>query len=170
MALIELKKIRKTYDLGEIEVHALRDATLDIDRGEYVTLIGPSGSGKSTLVDLIPRFHDPTSGRVTLDVLLARPADFRGLATNTLQRYIQPDGTRHMAAINIGRRPTFYEHADSSLLEAHLLDFDGELYGEPARVRFIGFLRSERKFDGIDALVAQLKQDIDRAHELLADR
>jgi riboflavin kinase/FMN adenylyltransferase len=47
-----------------------------------------------------------------------------------------------------GRRPTFYEHADASLLEAHLLDFDVDLYGEPAEVRFAHFLRSERKFDG----------------------
>ena len=50
--------------------------------------------------------------------------------------YIRPDGTRHMAAINIGRRPTFYEHAEQSLLEAHVLDFDGDLYGEQARVQF----------------------------------
>ena len=63
----------------------------------------------------------------------------------------------HACAINLGRRPTFYEHADHSLLEAHLLDFEGDLYGEPARVRFTDFLRSERKFDGIDALVAQLR-------------
>ena len=47
--------------------------------------------------------------------------------------YLRPDGERHPCAINLGRRPTFYEHADHSLLEAHLLDFDGDLYGEQAR-------------------------------------
>lgn len=83
--------------------------------------------------------------------------------------YIRPDGTRHMAAINIGRRPTFYEHAEQSLLEAHVIDFDGDLYGEEARVQFECFLRSEQRFDGIDALAAQLKQDIERAREILAD-
>lgn len=77
--------------------------------------------------------------------------------------YERPDGSRHICAINLGRRPTFYEHADSSLLEAHLIDFDGDLYGEPARVQFIDFLRSERKFDGIDALTEQLKLDIEHA-------
>ena len=81
--------------------------------------------------------------------------------------YLRPDGDRRPCAINLGRRPTFYEHADSSLLEAHLLDFAGDLYGEAARVEFTHFLRSERKFDGIDALVAQLKQDIDHAHSVL---
>jgi riboflavin kinase / FMN adenylyltransferase len=81
--------------------------------------------------------------------------------------YIRPDGSRHACAINLGRRPTFYEHADHSLLEAHLIDFSGDLYHEDARVEFTHFLRSERKFDGIDALIAQLKQDIDHARSML---
>jgi riboflavin kinase/FMN adenylyltransferase len=81
--------------------------------------------------------------------------------------YLRPDGEVHPCAINLGRRPTFYEHADHSLLEAHLLDFDDDLYGEDARVRFTDFLRSERKFDGIDALVTQLKLDIEHARGLL---
>lgn len=67
MALIELKDIRKTYDLGEIEVHALRNATVNIDRGEYVTLIGPSGSGKSTLMNTLGCLDRPTSGSYLLD-------------------------------------------------------------------------------------------------------
>ena len=48
--------------------------------------------------------------------------------------YDRPDGTRHACAINLGRRPTFYEHADQSVLEAHLLDFDDDLYGEQRSV------------------------------------
>jgi riboflavin kinase / FMN adenylyltransferase len=82
--------------------------------------------------------------------------------------YIRPDGTRTACAINLGRRPTFYEHADHSLLEAHLLDFSGDLYGEHARVEFAHFLRSERKFEGIDALVTQLKHDIEHARAELS--
>jgi riboflavin kinase / FMN adenylyltransferase len=81
--------------------------------------------------------------------------------------YERPNGDVHPCAINLGRRPTFYEHADSSLLEAHLLRFDGDLYGEPAKVRFAKFLRSERKFDGVDALIAQLALDIEHASEAL---
>ncbi len=82
--------------------------------------------------------------------------------------YERPDGSSHPCAINLGRRPTFYEHADHSLLEAHLLDFTDDLYGESARVRFTHFLRSERKFDGIDALVIQLKQDIEHTRASIA--
>jgi riboflavin kinase/FMN adenylyltransferase len=81
--------------------------------------------------------------------------------------YERPDGSVHGCAINLGRRPTFYEHADHSLLEAHLLDFDGDLYGERAEVRFVHFLRSERKFDGVDALVTQLKHDIESCRHVL---
>ncbi len=81
--------------------------------------------------------------------------------------YLRPSGERQACAINLGRRPTFYEHAETSLLEAHLIDFAGDLYGEQARVEFTHFLRSERKFDGIEALVGQLKHDVDHARELL---
>jgi riboflavin kinase/FMN adenylyltransferase len=52
-------------------------------------------------------------------------------------------------------------------LEAHLLGFEGNLYEEPARVRFVELLRSEQRFEGIDALRAQLGRDIARAAEVL---
>jgi riboflavin kinase/FMN adenylyltransferase len=81
--------------------------------------------------------------------------------------YQRPDGSRHACAMNLGRRPTFYEHADHSLLEAHLLDFAGDLYGERGRVQFTHFLRSERKFDGFDAIKSQLKSDVEHARVML---
>lgn len=81
--------------------------------------------------------------------------------------YLFPDGHRHPAAISLGRRPTFYEFADSSLLEAHLIDFDGDLYHQPARVQFATRLRDELKFDSVDALVEQMGRDVDLARTLL---
>ena len=81
--------------------------------------------------------------------------------------YTRPNGDRHACAINIGRRPTFYEHAEQSLLEAHLLDFDGDLYGEEARVSFVEFLRSEHRFASIDALAAELKRNVEHVRRLL---
>jgi riboflavin kinase / FMN adenylyltransferase len=74
--------------------------------------------------------------------------------------YGRPNHPIKACAINIGRRPTFYEHADHSLVEAHLLDFNDDLYGQRARVQFVSFLRSERKFDGLEALKTQLNHDI----------
>ena len=105
----------------------------------------------------------PTAN-VEVPNLLCVPAD--GVYAGWYER---PNGDVHPCAINLGRRPTFYEHADHSLLEAHLLDFNDDLYGERARVRFTDFLRSERKFDGIDALVSQLKHDIEHARSVLGD-
>ena len=71
------------------------------------------------------------------------------------------------AALSLGKRPTFYERADTSLLEAHLLDFDGDLYDEPARVRFVHRLRDEVKFDSVDDLVVQMGRDCDDARKVL---
>ena len=82
--------------------------------------------------------------------------------------YVRDDGTRHPAAISLGRRPTFYETAHASLLEAHLIDFDGDLYGERARVQFVERLRPEERFDDVDDLIAQMHRDRARAREVLA--
>lgn len=66
MALIELRDVQRCYDLGEVEVHALRSVTLNIESGEYVALIGPSGSGKSTLMNTLGCLDRPTHGSYLL--------------------------------------------------------------------------------------------------------
>ena len=65
--LIQLTDVCKVYDLGEVKVEALKNATLNIDRGEYVSLIGPSGSGKSTLMNTLGCLDRPTAGSFLLD-------------------------------------------------------------------------------------------------------
>jgi ABC-type lipoprotein export system ATPase subunit len=67
MPLIELRDIKKIYDLGEVKVNALAGVTLDIDQGEYVSLVGQSGSGKSTLMNTLGCLDRPTSGSYLLD-------------------------------------------------------------------------------------------------------
>jgi putative ABC transport system ATP-binding protein len=67
MSLIRLQKITRQYPMGGEIVHALREVSLEIQRGEYVAIMGPSGSGKSTLMNLIGCLDSPTSGTYELN-------------------------------------------------------------------------------------------------------
>jgi riboflavin kinase / FMN adenylyltransferase len=82
--------------------------------------------------------------------------------------YRRPGGRRLPAAVSLGRRPTFYVDADLSLLEAHLLDFDDDLYDEAAEVEFVGRLRGQEAFASVDALIEQMGHDVRAARRLLA--
>lgn len=65
--MISLRGITKIFRLGEQDVHALAGIDLDIERGQYVSVMGPSGSGKSTLLNMIALLDRPTAGRYSLD-------------------------------------------------------------------------------------------------------
>ncbi len=104
----------------------------------------------------------PTAN-VAVPMERAKPADAVYAAW-----YLRPDGARYPAAVNVGKRPTFYQEAEHSLVEAHLIGFNGDLYGEVARVQFVELIRSEQRFDGIEALKTQLDLDIAKASDLLS--
>lgn len=65
-ALIRIENVWRTYELGAESVHALRDVSMEAQRGEYLAIIGPSGSGKSTLMNLIGALDRPTRGRLSV--------------------------------------------------------------------------------------------------------
>src|SRR5258707_7882988 len=67
MSLIRLEKIARRYKMGAETIHALREVSLSIERGEYVAIMGPSGSGKSTLMNLLGCLDTPSSGSYQLN-------------------------------------------------------------------------------------------------------
>ncbi len=78
------------------------------------------------------------------------------------------DGQRYMSATNVGLRPTF--NGSHVTVEAYLLDFDGDLYGRQITVTFEARLRPEQRFSGVDALIAQIRADVEAARALLQAR
>jgi len=80
VALIHLQNISRRYQMGAETVHALRDISLEIDRGEYVAIMGPSGSGKSTLMNLVGCLDTPSSGRYVLNDINVGDMDDNHLA------------------------------------------------------------------------------------------
>jgi len=80
MPLVELRNVSKIYRLGEEEIRALDDVSLDIDEGEFISIIGPSGSGKSTLMHILGCLDSPTHGTIKLDGVMIQDASARQLA------------------------------------------------------------------------------------------
>jgi len=82
--------------------------------------------------------------------------------------YLRPDGTRHQTAISVGRQPTFYDSRPFSLVEAHLLDFQGDLYDELGTVELVENLRGQERFASVDALIDQMAMDVAATRHALA--
>jgi riboflavin kinase/FMN adenylyltransferase len=145
-------RIRQLLAAGDVE-----EAALLLDRPHQVRGLVVDGDKRGRELGF------PTAN-VAVPQAIAMPGD--GVYAGW---YIGPGGTRRPAALSLGRRPTFYEDADLSLLEAHLIDFTGDLYGEEAKVEFVTRIRGQVRFDSVDALIAQMHADVDRARAELAD-
>lgn len=106
----------------------------------------------------------PTAN-VAVPEAFCQPAD--GIYAGTFRG---ADGQDRPAAISLGRRPTFYATGGLRLLEAHLLDFDGDLYGQAAAVRFLARIRDEERFDSVEDLIEAIGRDVEAVRRVLAER
>jgi putative ABC transport system ATP-binding protein len=117
--LIECRAICKDYDMGGEVIHALRDVSLTISRGEYVAIMGPSGSGKSTLMNLIGALDVPTRGDLVFDGLnLSRQepdrlADFRNHTVGFV--FQQFNLLAKTSALENVKLPLFYSRKNSAV-------------------------------------------------------
>jgi riboflavin kinase / FMN adenylyltransferase len=75
----------------------------------------------------------------------------------------------HPAAVNVGVRPTFAT-GRGLLVEAHLIGFDGDIYGETLRIAFLDRLRGEKRFNSVDELVTQMNRDVEEAKRITSSR
>jgi riboflavin kinase / FMN adenylyltransferase len=103
----------------------------------------------------------PTAN-LTVPERICLPAD--GVYAGT---FVAEDGVERPAAISVGTRPTFYEDGDV-LVEAYVLDFDGDLYGQRVKVRFREWVRGQERFDSTEALVEQMNADVEATRRILA--
>ena len=135
------------------------------DVGAAAALLGHPHEVRGTVVSGDRRGRElgyPTANvEVPAEILLPADGIYAGW-------YLRPDGDRHATAISLGRRPTFHADADAPVLEAYLLDFAGDLYGERAAVRFAERLRGEERFDSAESLVAQIDADVAATRAALA--
>ena len=90
-------------------------------------------------------------------------AEYDGLEGR--EAYVAVDGVVYKSVVNIGNNPTF--NAEKITVESHILDFDGDLYGKTISVELLEYLRPDKKFESIEKLKVQIKQDIETARGII---
>jgi len=152
-----------TDDEKRVSSSRLREALARGDLAEAERLLGRryAISGRVIRGERLGR----KLGFATANLRVAEPPAFTGIAA------VRVDGdglSGHPGIASLGRRPTVAGR--NWLLEAHLFDFDGDLYGQHLRVQFEGFIRHEEHFESLDAMTAQMHRDAARAKALLVRR
>lgn len=155
------------YDLDGTSVRstAVRQAVAAGDVEQAAVLLGRPFALDAPIVEGEQRggglLGFPTAN-LGLGPLQALPAD------GIYAAWLMVDGGRYPAAASVGIKPTFHE-SGPRIVEAFVLDFDGNLYGKRVRLEFIRRLRDQERFDTVDALIAQMHQDVAGTRAALAD-
>ncbi len=154
-------------DAGDERVSSsrIRDALDGGDVAEAERLLGRPYFVRGEVVEGAHRGRMIGFPTANVDV----PVELRLPARGVYAGWASVGGRLHGAAINVGVRPTF-DGSHALTLEAFLLDYSGSLYGQHLQVHFAERLRDERRFDGVEALVAQIQHDAEQARAALAAR
>jgi len=147
-APVSSSRIRELLGRGEVEAAARL-----LGRAPWVEGMVVRGDGRGREIGV------PTAN-LQLEQHTVRPA------TGIYAGRAHLPGEDHVAAISVGSNPTFSDGGDRIRVEAHLLDFDGDVYGRPIRLEFTHRLRDELRFDSVDALVEQMGRDIAMTRQL----
>jgi riboflavin kinase/FMN adenylyltransferase len=147
--VISSTEIRKLVAVGDVAEAAKL-------LGHSYSLHGPvvRGDGRGRKIDF------PTAN-------IEYPADKLIPANGIYVGRARLGGAEYAAAVNVGVRPTFQDEADKPIVEAYLLDFDGDIYGQDLRLEFVARLRDELKFPSVQALVEQMHRDVAQTREML---
>ncbi|MFH2102254.1 MAG: bifunctional riboflavin kinase/FAD synthetase [Chloroflexota bacterium] len=148
--IISSSRIRQHLAAGQVEQAAL-------DLGRLYSLQGPvvHGDGRGRHINIPTANIEIPEGKI--------------VPGNGVYACWARDGAqRHAAVTNVGIRPTFTPEKQSVNVEAHLLNFERDLYGREVQLEFVARLRDEMKFPSVDALITQIQADIARAHDFLA--
>ncbi|WP_223869485.1 bifunctional riboflavin kinase/FAD synthetase [Paenibacillus sabuli] len=149
------QKVSSTLVRENIASGAMEQATLLLGRPYRLRGIVAHGAGRGR-----------TIGFPTANVELGGPYALPRHGVYAVVAHYE--GLRLHGVMNVGVKPTFEDGTVKPTLEAHLFDFSGDLYGRELQLDVMQFLRPERKFDSVDALVAQIRADAEQARELLA--
>ena len=154
-APITSTRVREAIEAGDVQA-----AARSLGRGP--TLTGMVVEGEK-----VGRTLGFPTANLELDPDVVVPADGVYAAWAEHQPFT-PLAVMHPAAVSIGERPTF--DGRRRVVEAYLLDFDGDLYGETLRLHFVSRLRGQERFDSIDALIEQMRRDVEEARSQLGSR
>jgi riboflavin kinase/FMN adenylyltransferase len=145
--IVSSTTIRRAIEAGDLE----KSATM---LGRYYTILGTVVHGD----DLGKKIGFPTAN------LSAHSEQFPPNGVYFAEAKL--DGVVYPGVVNLGCRPTMSSGKSDRILEVYLFDFDRDIYGKDLELRFIRYLRAEKKFENVDALVRQIERDVQQAREL----
>lgn len=143
----------------------VRQLLAEGDVDDAARLLGRDHEVRGTVIQGDGRARDLGAPTANIEVAAGVCLPAEGIYAGWHER---PDGALFPAAISLGRRPTFYGPEGALVLESHLLDFEGSLYGEAAKIRFAKRLRNQQHYDDVDELRKQMAADLEEARLALA--